>query len=90
MTVLGGLYAQGKGAPRDYLKAREWFTKAANQGDPLAMLELGLMMIEGQGGVRDAARGRMWIAKSAAAGNPLAAGTLQKLDGAGKPVAGRR
>jgi TPR repeat protein len=90
MTMLGGMYLKGKGAPRDYLKARAWFTEAANQGDPLAMLELGVMMIAGQGGVRDAATGRTWIASSAAAGNPLAAGTLQKLDGAGKPVAGRR
>ena len=33
-TYLGFIYLQGKGVPVDLKQAREWFTKAAQQGDP--------------------------------------------------------
>ena len=37
MTSLGILYENGRGVARDYVKAREWYEKAADKGDERAM-----------------------------------------------------
>ncbi|KAG2206409.1 hypothetical protein INT46_006959 [Mucor plumbeus] len=46
---VGDLYREGYGAPRDFDRAFEWYTKAAANGDVLAKLNLGIMCEEGQG-----------------------------------------
>jgi WD40 repeat protein/TPR repeat protein len=40
-------YAIGKGSPRDYQKARRWLEIGADEGDPLANNQLGLLYWEG-------------------------------------------
>ena len=34
MTMLGELYANGLGVKRDYVKAADWYKRAADAGDP--------------------------------------------------------
>ena len=47
MRVLGVLYADGLGVPRDYALAAAWYRKAADAGDTIAMANLGSMYIQG-------------------------------------------
>ena len=42
-ACVGGFYAQGNGVEVDYEKAAYWFDKAAKQGDPTALNDLGNM-----------------------------------------------
>ena len=39
----GLLYFEGKGVSKSYQEATEWWTKAANQGQPQALVALGVM-----------------------------------------------
>ena len=33
MVKLGLMYSNGEGVPQDYVKAREWYLKAADKGN---------------------------------------------------------
>lgn len=39
--VLAGIYFKGNGIPQDYIKAFEWYQKAADQGHAQAQNNLG-------------------------------------------------
>ena len=41
MNNLGDLYYYGRGVARDYGKTREWYQKAADAGNTVAMTNLG-------------------------------------------------
>ena len=41
--ILGYLYDEGKGIPKDYAEAAKWYGRAANQGNKAARHNLGLM-----------------------------------------------
>jgi len=57
----------------DYVRAREFFALAAEQGDPVALNNLGICYELGRGGVdQDLARASDLYARSAAQGNPSA------------------
>lgn len=71
---LGVLYIGGKGVPRDYKKAAQWFEKAAVQGNAEAQLFLGVLYHNGQGMPQNDAQAYMWY--SHAANNST--GDLQK------------
>src|SRR5262245_57325871 len=43
MTMLGELYANALGTKRDYVKAVEWYKRAADAGDREAMFALAMM-----------------------------------------------
>ena len=45
MTMLGELYANGLGVKRDYVKAGEWYKRAAEIGDPQAMFALAMQKL---------------------------------------------
>jgi uncharacterized protein len=66
---LGIMYFTGKGAPQNYLKAAEFFKKAALQGDPQAQFELGVMLTNGEGIKKEDIQATEWIKKSAQQGN---------------------
>ena len=66
---LGGLYRDGKGVPRDFGRAMQWFTAAAQQGNSAGMYNLGLMHELGQGGKPDPFRAYMWYSLAADMGN---------------------
>ena len=56
----GAAYYDGSGVPKDYTKAREWFLKAASQGEPDAQAALGAMYYQGEGGTKDYFQAKKW------------------------------
>jgi len=48
----------------DFEKAREWFSKAADQNDAMAMLNLGIMHAMGEGVPKDEKQAIEWYAKA--------------------------
>ena len=76
MFNLGLLYANGQGVTQDYVRAREWYEKAAEKGFPSAMGNLGVLYHNGQGVAQDYARAREWYEKAAEKGFPRAMGNL--------------
>lgn len=69
MHNLGMIYQNGWGTTQDYVKAREWYEKAASTGYGLSMNQLGVLYINGWGVAADVAKAREWFEKAAAAGN---------------------
>ncbi len=57
-----------EGVPQDFAKAREWWEKAAAQGNADAQHRLGLLYYEGYGVRQDYARAQEWFEKAAAQG----------------------
>jgi tetratricopeptide (TPR) repeat protein len=76
----GVMYYKGQGVTQDYAKAKEWFEKAAAQGNAAAQAMMGLMYDQGQGVVRDSAKARHWNEKAAAQGNAVAKEDLRQLE----------
>ena len=76
MFNLGLLYANGQGVTQDYVRAREWYEKAAEKGFPSAMGNLGVLYHNGQGVAQDYVRAREWYEKAAEKGFPRAMGNL--------------
>lgn len=62
----------GNGVSEDDQKAREWFEKAAAQGNAWAQVLLGAMYHGGKGGLKDYQKAREWYEKAADQGNALA------------------
>ncbi len=79
MTLLGELYANGLGVPRDDAKAADWYKLAAARGDRNAMFALGLFAVQGRAGPRDRAQSAKWLAEAAKLGHPQAAYDLALL-----------
>ena len=67
--VLGTRYAQGAFGVVDYVKAKEWWEKAAEQDNLIAMENLGDMYQRGEEGVpQDRRRAFAWFERAAEAG----------------------
>ena len=62
---LGLLYYKGKGVPQDYVKAAEWFTRAANQEHAESQYNLGLLYHKGEGDSQDYAKAAKWFTRAA-------------------------
>jgi TPR repeat protein len=74
---LGALYATGDWAgPTDAAAARDWYRRAAEQGQAGAQANLGGMFLDGKGGAVDVAEGLRWLEAAAAQDH---AGALQRL-----------
>jgi TPR repeat protein len=67
MLGIGWLYADGRGVPQDYAKAREWYEKAAAKDNDDAMVNIGLLYGNGRGVPQDYMKAREWFEKAAAA-----------------------
>ncbi len=65
---LGERYLQGIEAPQHFGKARQWFTRAAQQGYGPAMLELAELFAHGKGGPQDLENAYLWYSLAAANG----------------------
>ena len=52
-TLLGTMYEEGEGVPRDTKEAVHWYKKATNQGDAVGQYHLGLMYQHGNGVTED-------------------------------------
>jgi TPR repeat protein len=61
---MGGLHDIGHGVPRDYVKARQWYEKAADQGHAGAQYNLGVLYAEGLGVPLDTMKARELFEKT--------------------------
>ncbi|MWP62564.1 tetratricopeptide repeat protein [Gilliamella sp. Pas-s25] len=73
-----GFEQQSKAQP-DYIKAKEWFEKAANQGHIAAQHSLALLYYNGQGTKQNYLKGIEWDTKAAKKGDAVAQYTLATL-----------
>ncbi len=60
MTALGRFYLNGPAAQRDDAEAARWFHRAADKGDPDAMVELGRMIGQHRGLPQDRSAAVQW------------------------------
>jgi hypothetical protein len=58
---LGGFYHWGRVASADFTKARQWYERAAKQGNVDAMLGLAVIYGHGQGVKQDKAASYRWL-----------------------------
>lgn len=65
----GELYYLGKNVDKDYYKAKEYFEKAAKEGNEHAESYLGLFFEKGYGGEKDINKALYWYKKAALNGN---------------------
>lgn len=65
----GELYYLGKNVDKDYYKAKEYFEKAAMEGNEHAESYLGLFFEKGYGGEKDINKALYWYKKAALNGN---------------------
>ena len=77
---LGVCYGIGDGVAQDYVKAAEWFKKAADHGDADAQYLLGVFYNEGCGVTQDNVEAAKWFKKSADQGNEEAKVKLDELN----------
>jgi len=86
-TLVGRLYSEGLGVPKDDKLAAQWFTRGAELGDVNAMFAIGLMLAEGRGVDRDYAAAAVMFENAARTGHPAANYNLGLLfmNGTGKP-----
>lgn len=70
--LAGELYYLGKNVEKDYYKAREYFEKAAKEGNEHAESYLGLFFEKGYGGEKDINKALYWYKKAALKGNIFA------------------
>jgi hypothetical protein len=74
--ILGVMYANGQGVPRDQAEAVRWYVKAAQQGDAGAQYSLAVAYRDGKGVAQDAAQADLWFRKAAAQGDARAIASL--------------
>ena len=72
MNTLGWMYYKGEGVEVDMVKAVEWFTKAARQGNAAAQYNLGYCYYFGEGVEKDIVEALKWYRKAAEQGVVLA------------------
>jgi hypothetical protein len=86
-TLVGRIYAEGLGAPKNPGLAAQWYARGAELGDVEAMFALGIMLAEGQGVVKDREAAGQMLEAAALRKHPLANYNLALLflRGDGKP-----
>jgi TPR repeat protein len=78
--MLGVMYEQGGGVPKDMTEAVKWFRKAAEQGDANAQIMLGNCYDKGQGVSNDKVKAYMWYNLAATAGEKTASKALKRVE----------
>lgn len=68
----GVMYMDGKGVPRNYTTAMQWFSRSAANGSSLGQNNLGGLYRDGKGVPRDFARALTFFKAAAAQGNAAA------------------
>ena len=68
-TMLGLMYANGEGVPRDDRMAAQWYRRAAEQGDASAQNSLSVMYTIGAGVPKDYVHAHMWANIAASGGD---------------------
>ncbi len=85
-SILGLMYAEGRGVPQDDQEAVKWFRLAAEQGNALAQNNLGMMYYKGKGVPQDYKEALKWFRLAAEQGNALAQNNLGMMYYKGKGV----
>jgi hypothetical protein len=67
--MLGDIYAEGSGVPRNLRLAADWREKAANRGNIEAQCLLGKMYLNGEGVNKDQSKAEKWLQRAATEGN---------------------
>ena len=67
--MVGFLYAQGHGVPKDHAEAAQWFRKAADQRHVKAQHALGILYYRGHGVPKDRAEAARWYRLAADQGH---------------------
>ena len=76
---LGGMYAYGRGVPKNDAEAVKWYRLAADQGFARAQHNLGLIYANGTGVPQDDVLAYAWLNLAGEQGNELASGNKDKL-----------
>ncbi len=71
-TLVGRLYQEGLGVPRDLIVAAQWYRRAAELGDTEGIFAFGVMLAEGDGLQRNRAGAADLFEQAAARGHVLA------------------
>jgi FOG: TPR repeat, SEL1 subfamily len=80
MITLGNLYYKGSynsGIARDFVKALDWFLKAADSGDSTVLFNIAKIYEKGSAGEMDFEKAYNWYKKAAEAGNAKAAESIK-------------
>jgi hypothetical protein len=86
--MIGMMHGSGRGTPQDYVKAAEWYRKAAEQEHAVAQSSLGRMLHFGREGVpQDHTEAASWLLKASEQGDWAAQSTLADMykEGVGVP-----
>ena len=91
-TLVGRIYADGLGVPKDEAVAARWYARGAELGDIEAAFALGLQLAEGRGVEKDRAAAAQMFEQAAIKGHAYANYNLGLLflNGDGKPENPRR
>lgn len=86
-TLIGRIYQEGLGVPKDEKAAANWYTRATELGDIPATFELALMLAQGRGVEKNREAAASLFEKAAMTGHALANYNLGLLflKGDGKP-----
>jgi len=79
--AFGYMWGLGKDAGQghqDYGRAAYWYGQAARAGDPVALLDLGVLYANGWGVTQDIEQARAYFSKAASGGMPAIAATAQE------------
>lgn len=79
MKQLGMIYYSGEVVEKDYLRARDWLSKAARGGSECGMTYLGEMWRDGEGGDKSLSNALYWFMMAAQKGYKRANENLEKL-----------
>jgi len=71
-ALLGLIFYNGRGVPKDELEATNWFRRAADQGNNTAQFHLGLMYSTGRGVPQNFFEGAKWYRLAADGGDAQA------------------
>lgn len=69
MTMLGSMYATGRGVTRDDAQASDWYRRGADGGHPVAMVEFAQYLLSGRGGRTDPSEAMQWLRRASDTGN---------------------
>jgi len=68
MTALAGRYFSGQGVPPDVTEGVRWYRMAAEQGNVMAQLALGVMYADGRSSGQDGTDAERWFRRAVAQG----------------------
>ena len=67
-TLLGLMYEDGQGVPKNFAQAAKWYQRASEQDFAMAQNNLGLMYLNGEGVPKDPAQAAKWYFRAAKLG----------------------